>query len=52
MKPKLKPWKGWDFRIILCDSKGRYELNDFCDPMIAPHVAEKLMKTLLEKQTK
>jgi len=48
MKPRLKPWKNWQFRIIVCDREGKYAFDDFCEPMIAPRVAERLMFELIK----
>jgi len=48
-KPRLRPRKGWRFRIILCDKNGEYEYDDFDNPYIAPNVADRLMRELLKK---
>jgi hypothetical protein len=29
MRPRLRPNKGWRYRLILCDSDGDYVLDDF-----------------------
>jgi len=48
MKPRLKPWKGWRYRIIVCDCEGRYVLDDFDNPGMASELASVLMDKLLE----
>ena len=41
-KPCLKPWKGWRFRLVLCDENGHTLIDDFMDVRQAPEIAEHL----------
>jgi len=44
MRPRLKPVKGWAFRLILCDSLGRYIYDDVCNPHAIIPLAERLYR--------
>ena len=46
MKPRLKPKKGWTFRLILCDHNGIAIAKDFKHRNMAPATAEKLCEEL------
>jgi len=50
MRPKLRPRKGYRYRIILCDFYGNVVYDDFGNPYTVDRVALKLMLGLLEKQ--
>ena len=41
-KPRLKPQKGWRFRLILCDENGCTLTGDFVDVRRACEIAEYL----------
>jgi hypothetical protein len=43
MKPRVKPQKGWRFRLIFCDSEGRVVCDDFNYPDMARGVLERLL---------
>jgi len=50
MRPRLKPRKGYRYRVILCDFYGNVVYDDFANPYIVDRVALKLTLGLLEKQ--
>ena len=48
--PKLKPQKGWRYRVILCDDQGNVVSDDFNQPEHAGVAAKKLVPALMEKR--
>jgi len=48
MKPRLRPQKGWRFRVMLCDEKGRVVFDDVNHPDHFASCAAKLGLELLK----
>lgn len=46
MKPKLRASKGWKYRVIVCDEKGRYALDDVAYGGYVPALAARLVEEL------
>jgi len=49
MKPRLKPSKGYAFRIIIIDKLGRYLFDDINNPNALPHLTDRLVSEYKEK---
>jgi hypothetical protein len=49
-KPLIFPNKGWDFRLILSDHKGKVVYEDFHFSERAPIISQLLAKELKEKR--
>jgi hypothetical protein len=49
MKPKLRPVKGWKFRVILCDCDGHIVFDDVAYIDLVLPMTESLIKDLKEK---
>jgi hypothetical protein len=46
MRPRLRPNKGWRYRLILCDSDGDYVVDDFNKEAIIRDLAMMLLRDL------
>ena len=52
MKPKVRPARGWRFRIILCDDRGNHVFDDFLHERDLRPGFEKLLMELEEMRAK
>jgi len=46
MKPKLRASKGWKYRVIVCDEKGRHATDDVAHGALVPILAARLVEKL------
>lgn len=44
MKPRLKPVKGWKYRIIICDQEGVVAFDDANAKPVLPVMVESMIK--------
>jgi len=49
MKPRLKPQKGWRYRIIVCDRWGNVVYDDFNMEAACRDIAIMLMEEIVRK---
>ena len=47
MKPRVKPRKGWRFRVIVCDNRGHYAYKDLTKSGPIDECAGKLRRQIL-----
>lgn len=52
MKPRLKPQKGWKYRVIIANGEGKYEYDDVNAEAVVPAAAARLIETLYDKREK
>jgi len=50
MKLRLIPVKGWKYRVIVCDEKGRYAVDDVAHKEMIPPLAERLVRELTSER--
>ena len=50
MTPRIKPRKGWRFRIIIVNESGKYEYDDFNQSMAASEIAMRLLADILKRE--